>query len=184
MKLRLLMLAGILCGAVPACADAGSATITLSGSVDKACHIGAPSTTSIPLGALAATDTGALAPVTAPSVTIAGSWCNTGSTVGVIATPLVAQHYSGVPTSGFTKAVDYTATASGWTATPASYVITSDESGTVTSSTTPASQPATTPAASDIIISLSNFVSPVAGDRLVADTNYSGTITVTLAVSP
>jgi hypothetical protein len=182
MKLRLILLAGLALGAVPAFGD-NTATITVTGSVGNACHMGTPASSTISLGALAAQSDGTLASITAPTTTINGSWCNTGSVIGVIATPLVAQSATGTPPTGFTKAVNYTASASGWTATPASFTTTGDVSGSG-NSTTPGTQTATAPDAQTITVNLSNFLTPAAGERLVADANYSGTITVTLAVSP
>lgn len=182
MQLRLLLLAGVMLGAVPAFADGGTVSITLTGSVEKACHIGAPASATINLGNLASTSDGTLlTTITAPSTTIPESWCNTGSVIGVIATPLVAQGLSGTPPSGFTQAVNYTAAASGWTATPASFTTTGDVSGGG-NGTTPGTQTVSAPVAQTITVNLSNFASPSSGLRLVAAATYSGTITITLTV--
>lgn len=181
--LRRSLFAGLILLAAPAFADGDSATITLTGSVDKACHMGSPSSSTISLGALAAQSDGTLASITVSPVTISGSWCNAGSTIGIIGTPIIAQSYTGAPPSGFTKAVNYSLTASGWTTTAAVFVTTGDSSGGG-SGTTPTTQPAISPVAQNITVGLSNFATPAAGLRLVADPNYSGTITVTLSVTP
>lgn len=187
MKLRLLLLAGLAFAAAPAFADGtgppASATITLSGSVGVACHMGSPSDSTINVGTLANLADGTLAPISPQSTTITDSWCNTGSTIGIIAGPLLAQNYTGAPPAGFTKAVNYTAAASGWTSNPASFTTTADTSGGG-NGTTPGSQSTSDPAAQTITVGVSNFATPGADSRLVADPNYSGTITVTLAVTP
>lgn len=181
MRLRLLLLGGAMLAA-PALADGNSTAITLTGNVDKACHIGSPSTLSVSLGNLAnASDGTLLTSIPLSDTTISDSWCNTGSTIGVLATPLVALGYSGAPPSGFTKAVNYTAAASGWSPTAASFTTNAIADGSGSGST-PATQSAGNPVAQTITVSLSSFHSPSSGLRLVADTNYSGTITITLTV--
>ncbi len=131
------------------------------------------------VGMLANLSDGTLAPISTQTTTIAGSWCNTGSTISVLAGPLVAQGYVGAPPAGFTKAVNYMATASGWTPVPASFTTTGDTSGGG-SGTTPGSQSSADPAAQTITVQVSSFATPGTGNRLVADPNYSGTITITL----
>jgi hypothetical protein len=185
MKLRLAVLAGLALAAVPAFGDPpASASITVTGSVGNACHMGTPTSSTLSLGALAAQSDGTLAAISpAPSTTITGSWCNAGSTIGVLATPLIAQHFAGAPSAGFTKAVNYKAAASGWTATPATFTTTGDVSGGG-NSTTPGTQTAGSPVAETVTVALSDFASPVSGYRLVADSNYSSTITITLTAGP
>jgi hypothetical protein len=73
--------------------------------------------------------------------------------------------------------VDYTATASGWTTTPASFT-------TSLANNTAATQSRSTPFSGDIAVAIANF-GTTGGNalRLVADTNYRGTVTVTLAAA-
>jgi hypothetical protein len=182
MKLRLILLAGLAFGAVPAFGTGPppvSAIVTLTGSVGIACHLGSPGESTLNVGTLANQADGTLAPISPQSTTIADSWCNAGSTISVLADPLVAQSYAGTPPAGFTKAVNYTATASGWAPTPASFTTTGDTSGGG-NGTTPGSQSTDDPVAQTITVEVSSFATPSAGNRLVADPNYSGTITITL----
>ena len=186
MNLRLLLLAGMaLAAAPPAFGDGTPATasITILGSAAQMCHLGSASTTTLDVGTLANLSDGTLAPVADKSTTINDSWCNTASTIGILATPLVAQGYSGSPPSGFTKAVNYTAAASGWTSPSASFTTTGDTSGGGSGST-PGTANATDPVAQQITVTVSAFATPGTGNRLVADANYTGTITVTLGVKP
>jgi hypothetical protein len=169
MRLGLLLLAP-LAALLPAAAMAdSSATVTITGSVAVACHLGSPANSTIAVGTLSNLSDGTLAAIGPQSTTIADSWCNTGSTISLSATPLVAQSFSGAPPSGFTKAVNYTATASGWTSTPPSFA-----------TPTPASQTSNNPVAQTITVGVSAFATPSAGNRLVADPVYSGLITITL----
>src|SRR3569833_3613428 len=114
MRLRLLLL-GPLAALLPAVAMAdGSATVTVTGSGGVACHLSAPSVSSLSVGTLANLSDGTLAPITPQSITISDSWCNTGSTISVSATPMVAQSFSGAPPAGLTKAVNFFVLVSGW----------------------------------------------------------------------
>jgi len=187
MNLRLLLLAGVTLAAIPAFGEDSapvSATITVTASVGNICHLGTPANSTIELGALAAESDGSLVPISPPSTAIQGSWCNAGSTISVFATPLIAQNYgAGAPPANFTKAVNFKVTASGWTSPAAFYTTTGDVSGSQ-SNVTPGTASASIPVAQTITVDLSNFASPVAGYRLVADTNYSSTITVTLTAAP
>ena len=185
MNLRLLLLAGLALAAAPPAFGDGTATstITITGSAAQACHLGAASNSTLNVGTLANLADGTLAPVADRSTTIDGSWCNTASTLSIIAQPLVAQHYSGSPPAGFTKAVNYTAAASGWTSPSASFTTTGDRSGGG-NGTTPGTADSADPVAQQISVTVSTFATPSAGDRLVADAEYSGQITVTLAVKP
>jgi len=180
MRLRLLLL-GPLAALLPAVAMAdGSATVTVTGSVGVACHLSAPSVSSLSVGTLANLSDGTLAPITPQSITISDSWCNTGSTISVSATPMVAQSFSGAPPAGFTKAVNYTATATGWTPTPPSFTTTGDTSGNVSGSPAPGTATSNDPVAQTITVGVGSFTTPAAGNRLVADPVYSGQVTITL----
>jgi len=130
------------------------------------------------LGVLIDTSTGRLrSDLSVPPKTISGSFCNARSVITVSATRMRAQSFSGSLPSGFSNAVDYQATASGWTDTPAVYA-----TGSV--SNTAASQIQPLPFTGDITISLSDFTT-TGGNllRLVSDPLYQGTVTVTLTVA-
>jgi hypothetical protein len=147
-------------GTAPAMCFAG--TVTGNGNYD--------------LGVLIDTSTGQLrTDLSAPPKVLVGSFCTGRSTITVAATPLAAQNSTVAPPSGFSRQVNYTATATGWTTTPASYT------------TGAAAQPAATQTRAsaftgDITVAISDF-STSGGQslRLVADDNYLGLVTVTIA---
>lgn len=179
MKLRLLLLTGMV--VVPAFGGTSdTTTITLTGKADPVCHVGSPSDIALNVGMLVNLSDGTLAPITSQPVKIEGSWCNTGSKIGILATPLVAQG-APPPPPGWTKAVNYTATATGWGSATPSFTTTADSSGGG-SGTTPVQQTVGDPTAATITVNVSGFATPSAGDRLVANSNYSGQISVTLTV--
>jgi hypothetical protein len=127
------------------------------------------------LGVLVDTSTGLLrTDLAAPAKTITGSFCSARSTINVDADPMLAQNFTAAPPTGFSRRVDYTATASGWTVTPARFDTASAVNGAAT-------QSRDTAFTGDITVALGNF-STGGGNalRLVADTNYLGTVTVTL----
>jgi hypothetical protein len=164
----------------PSLADS-TTSIQVQGSVAKACVMGTPAASTLSLGSLIDPATGKLlASIPAASTTITGSWCNTASTISVSASPLVAQSFTGTLPSGFTKAVNYTAEAAGWTAASASFTTSGDTTGGGNSAVAGAAN-ATDPEAATITVNVSNFTTPGTASRLVGDPNYSGAITVTLA---
>ncbi|HEY1836181.1 MAG TPA: hypothetical protein VGG36_00870 [Rhizomicrobium sp.] len=160
-----------------------TATVTLTGSIGNACHMGDLSSSQISVGTLTNSSDGTLAAISgSPNTTITGSWCNVGSKITISALPMVAQGYSGSPPSGFTKAVNYTATESGWGAPTPSDTSQGTTSGADSGSHS-GSADVGTAEANTITVTLSNFTAPVSGSRLVADNNYQGTITVTLTAA-
>jgi hypothetical protein len=179
---HLLLIAPLVLGlAGPALADPATATITVTGEVSGTCHLGTPSDATLSLGSLVNSADGTLNPsIPNVSTTIPGSWCNTGSIISVSATPLVAQGFSGSPPAGFTKAVNYTASASGWAGSAATFTTAGNTSGVVTGTPAPGSQTQADPAANVITVGLSAYASPSSTARLVADPHYQGVITVTL----
>ncbi|WP_236643601.1 hypothetical protein [Flavisphingopyxis soli] len=127
------------------------------------------------LGVLVDTSTGFLrTDLSAPAKTISGSFCSIRSTIRVDATPIAAQTFTAAPPAGFARTVDFTATASGWTTTPARYA--------TGSATHPdATQTRSTAFTGDISVALSQFATGGGATlRLVADPTYLGTVTVTL----
>jgi hypothetical protein len=154
--------------------------LSVVGHAPGACTLGVAGNKTLNIGEMVDPTTGELANITnPPSTSIAGSWCNTASTLTVLATPLVAQSFVGAPPSGFTKAVNYTATVSAWTTNPATFATNGDVSG-VQHNNSPGSQSQSSPSSATMVVSIGSFASPGAGDFLVADPNYNGTITITL----
>jgi hypothetical protein len=129
------------------------------------------------LGILIDVSTGFLLPtLSAPPKTLTGAFCNGGSTINISATPIVAQTIGDSP-SGYSNEVDFTATASGWTTTPASF-------STATGATGQASQTRPTPFSGDIVVAIGDFSTSGGGSlRMVADPVYQGTVTVTLTIA-
>jgi hypothetical protein len=130
------------------------------------------------VGVMIDTATGLLRPdLSAPPKVLTGTQCSSRSLLTIAATTMTAQAFTATPPAGFSRAVDYTATASGWTPTSASY-------STGSSVNAAATQVRETPGAADITISLSNFAT-TGGDALhpVADDTYQGAVVVTLAAA-
>lgn len=182
MKRLIATVALALAAASPALAQSTATTgpLPVTGNVPALCSAGTVTggNSVFGLGVMIDTSTGfMLNNLSAPNKIVAGSFCNFRSTISVSATPMTAQSFVGAPPAGFANAVNFTATASGWTTTPASTT-------TGAASNPAATQLRLTPFSGDISIGVSGF-SPVGGTglRLVSDPAYSGTVTVTLAVS-
>lgn len=130
------------------------------------------------VGVMVDTATGLLRPdLSAPPKVLTGTQCSSRSQLTIAATTMTAQAFTTTPPPGFSRGVDYTATASGWTPTSARYA-------TGSSVNTGATQIRETAGAADITISLSNFAT-AGGDALhpVADDTYQGAVVVTLAAA-
>lgn len=154
-----------------------SPNMPVSGNVPTLCSVGGVGGQgSFPLGVLIDTATGKMrAGLSAPNQTITGSWCNAPSTVSISATQLSAVNFTATPPAGFSRSLNYTATASGFSALPASFT-------TGATTNTIATRQAAGPVTGPITIAVS-AVTPVGNDPfLVADTSYQGVITITLAV--
>ena len=165
---------------LPAMAFAGVSTVAVNGEVSTQCSGGIVQggDSVFALGVMVDTATDLLLDnLSAPPKTIIGAFCNSASTITVAATPMTPAEFTGAPPSGFSDAVDYTTTASGWTTHPA--VFTTDA----------ASNPNATqkePAAFSGVITVAvSAFTPVGGSalRMVADPNYVGRITITLAAA-
>lgn len=128
------------------------------------------------LGVLIDTSTGLLrTDLSAPDKILTGSFCSARSTINVDAEAMTAQNFTATPPAGFSRTVNYVATASGWTVTPASF----DTALAVNSAATQSRDTAFT---GDITVGLSDFATGGGSAlRLVADTDYLGTVIVTLA---
>lgn len=176
----LLASSALIAATAPAMAqDSASAAknFAVSGTVPALC-IGGTATggdETFDLGVLIDTTTGFLrTDLAAAPKTLTGSFCTARSTIAIAATPLLAQNFTATPPAGFSRSVDFTATASGWTATPASFA-------TGASTNPAATQSRTTAFSGPITVGIGSF-STTGGSalRLVSDTAYRGAVTVTL----
>lgn len=182
---KLLGTLGLALALAPAAAfaatDTDSKDVNITGTVAALCVLGAPSDATVDLEQMAETSgsrVGRLKSISQKDVTLADSFCNfANSAVTVTATALVADD-TNAPPSGFVRAINYTATATGWTSPNAAVTTADDGTGTSTSTSgTGGTQP--TPKLSDIVLSLSDFTAP--GDKLLVFGDYNTTVTVTLA---
>ncbi|MBI1684318.1 hypothetical protein [Caulobacter hibisci] len=128
------------------------------------------------VGVMIDTATGLLLPnLTAPPKVLTGTQCGAPSQLTISATQMTAQAFTTTPPDGFSRAVDYTATASGWTPTDASFA-----TGAVANAA--ATQTRDSGGSGQITISLSSFATAGGPSlRPVADDAYRGAIVVTLA---
>lgn len=177
----LAVLASGVAGAALAQDNTDSETVPITGNVSQLCVLGDPSQASIDLGELIDTSgarIGRLTTIANQQVSLPGSFCNfAGSAVTVSATALLANDTSAVQT-GFARAVNFTATASGWASSDAETSTGASADGsTPTSETTGATQD--TPLLNDIELALSAFSVP--GDNLLVSGGYNGSVTITLA---
>lgn len=129
-------------------------------------------------GVLVDTTTGLLRDdLSAPPQAMGGAFCSARSTITVEATAMEAQNYLATPPGGFSRSVDYLATASGWSPTDAMF-------DTAAAANPNASQIRDSAFTGDISVVVSDLAT-TGGDtlRLVADTEYRGTVVVTLAAA-
>jgi hypothetical protein len=173
---------------VPAAAIAQEAEPTSSdsesfqviGTVPALCSIGIPDNSGaiFDLGVLVDTTTGLLrTDLSAPDKILAGAFCASRSTIEISATPMQAQNFSGAAPVGFSNAVNYVATASGWTATPASF-------DTASATNPGALQVRASAFTGDISVGISDFATAGGATLLpVADDEYMGQVVVTLSAS-
>jgi hypothetical protein len=175
---------GALGAASSALAAGSTATVgpmNVTGNVPALCTGGTVGndTTVFAIGTLIDTGTGLLLPnLSAPDKTVNGSFCNTRSTITVSATRMAAQSFTGTPPTNFSRQVDFTATASGWTTTAAVF------STVAGAGNAGASQTQNNAFTGPITIGVSNFATTGGPSlRLVSDLNYVGTVTVVLTVA-
>jgi hypothetical protein len=189
MKRLLLTLAGLgalaLAGHASAATDTDSKTVGIVGTVANLCVLGSPSSTSVDLGQMVDTSgahVGRITTIGNQTVTLPGSFCNfAGTTLTVQATALTAADAT-PPSSGFSRAVNYTSTVSNWAATNAVATTTASLGGAgagVTVTGSGSNQAA--PKLSDLSLVLSGFTVP--SDLLLVSGGYSGSVTVTLGPS-
>ncbi|MFL6862426.1 MAG: hypothetical protein ACJ8DZ_05445 [Allosphingosinicella sp.] len=130
------------------------------------------------VGTLIDTSTGFLLPnLSAPDKVLHGAFCSSRSTITVDATPMTARNATGVPAAGFSRTVNFTATASGWTSVAATFV-------TGAATHPGAVQTRATGFTGDIVVGIGAFETGGGNTlRLVADPRYEGSVTVTLAIA-
>jgi hypothetical protein len=176
--LALIVLAAFHAPAIAQTTETG--TVAVEGQVRPVCILGNPNPALVNLGQLSASSgprTGRIAVLPAQSVILPASYCNfAGSVVTVRATALTSSDTS-APQPGFSRAVNYTATATNWasggsTATSAAL----RDGSTATTNGAGATQPL--PKVADVTLTLSSFTAP--GDLILVAGNYSGTVVVTL----
>lgn len=171
--------------AVPGLALAESQTVTVNGSVAKACVLGAPANATLNIGALT-NASGQLRPeltgsTPAVQTTIASAWCNTPSVMSVKASPLTMVATPSFPQQpGFARSVTYTATISNWSAPLTNRPLAADNSVSVNAAGAQAATPS-------LGIAFSNLAPLVGGSEdanaLIEAGNYSTTIQITLAAA-
>jgi len=166
-------------GAASAQTTATSGPFPVTGNVPALCAAGTngSGSGSFDLGVLVNTSTGLLRnDLAAPPKVLTGAFCSSASTITVNATPLLSVNNVAAAPSGFSRTVNFTATAAGWTATAATFT-------TGAASNPGAVQTRGTAFTGDITVSIGAF-STGGGNalRLVADPAYLGSVTVTLAV--
>ena len=182
MKTSMLAFVGVLALTFPGLAqaqsrDTSTKTVNIVGTAPAMCFAGTLSGSgNYDLGVLIDTTTGQLRnDLSAPAQLLVGSFCTGRSTITVAATPLEAQNFTAAAPSGFSRQVDYTATASGWTVTPASYT-------TSAASNPAATQTRPTAFSGDVTVAISGFATTGGQNlRLIADNSYRGVVTVTIA---
>jgi hypothetical protein len=187
----LLAMALVATAAAPtlAWADGGTtATLTVTGDVAQACSLASLSGDGsfvVGGGNLLDPTTGQLKSglTTNGNQTITGSWCNGASTITVTATPLQQTTFSGAPPNGFSKSVNFTATASGWGANNVVVATAGDASG-LNPTTNSGSQTVGTAASSTITVGLGSFVTGGSATNKLVAGNYTGSVVITLATSP
>lgn len=115
--------------------------------------------------------------LSAPPKVLHGTFCSSRSTITVSASPLVAQAFTTTPPAGFSKTVNFTATAAGWTPNPAAFT-------TGAAANPNAVQTRNTGFTGDITVSIGNFTTGGGPTlRLVEDPLYQGAVVVTLAAA-
>ena len=115
--------------------------------------------------------------LSAPPKILHGTFCTSRSTITVAATPLVAQAFTTTPPAGFSRTVNFTATAAGWTPNPAVFT-------TGAAANPNAVQTRNTGFTGDITVSIGSFTTGGGPTlRLVEDPLYQGSVVVTLAAA-
>lgn len=183
---KLIRLAAVLSAIAPAAAmaatDTDSKDVGITGTVAALCVLGKPDTALVDLEQLvntAGAGVGRLRTISTQTVTLPDSFCNfANSAVSVEATALKANDTNPPPT-GFARAINFTATASGWNSALDAAATTNDSGNGLSLPVTGTGATQLTPKLADIVLNLSNF--QVQGDKLLVSGDYNTTVTVTLS---
>lgn len=178
-KLVLGLIAGAAAAPLSAQSTVTSQPFEVTGNVPGLCSIGSLGTDDgiFALGTLIDLSNGRLRnDLAAPLKVLADAFCTSRSSIKIEAMPLESQNSDDAP-EGFARSVNFTATASGWTETAASYDIAATTNPAATQARTSAFQ-------GDISVAIDNFRTQ-GGDNLllIADPSYLGSVVVTLTAS-
>lgn len=166
---------------LPASAQAAAdGNVAVDGRVAPVCILGDPNPATVNLGQISAASgprTGRVAAIAPRTVVLPTSRCNFAGTVVTVRTSALIVADPAAPQTGFTRAVNYTATAHGWSGGPSAATSGALRDGSNPAATgTGAVQPL--PSMADLSVTLSNFSTP--GDSFLVAGNYSGTVVITL----
>lgn len=157
-----------------------TSTVTITGEVEEACTLGAPTLTELNLGDITGAD-GRLAPGLTQSTTINVAWCNTPSEMTLAAEPLSLVTPPGYTTpTGFSRLITYDATIGGWAEALAHRPLAGDLSNSVAASTAWAADPLQISISS--LATLNSDGSAEAPTAFVEAGEYSATVTISLAI--
>ncbi len=182
-------LTGLMFALAPAAAmaqvsDTDEGEVAINGTVAPLCILGDPDPALVDLGQMAETSgarVGRITVISSRTVTLPDSFCNFAGSVVTIAAGALLSDDATVPEPGFARAVNYTASATGWASGASSATTSALANGASAEATgTGAVQPL--PHMADIEVALSGFSVP--GDGYMVTGNYSGLVTVTLGPAP
>jgi len=170
--------------AVPAMAQEGGSTsdtaqVNVTGNVASLCILGDPTNPNVDLGQMVNTSgarVGKIATIGQQTSNLPNSFCNFAGTQLTVTTAALLGP-AGTPPTGFARAVNYTATATGWAAPDAAATSAAAFDG-ATPSASNSGGTQNGPRVNDILVTLTNFTVPL--DRLLVAGAYSGTVTITL----
>lgn len=167
------------------------ARINVNANADRGCFLGQPSATGFPLGVIidqSGVNAGRLrAGLTSSAVTLPDSWCNfPDNALTLRATPMSATSAPATPPSGFSRLVNYRATAANWQRNGSTIAVTTVGSANAVSGSAEASGQGVEAQyrVADIVVQLDQFIA--AGTTLgqsplmVASTSYQGAVIVSL----
>lgn len=173
---------------LPAAAQSvAEGNVGVDGRVAPVCILGDPNPATVNLGQLSASSgprTGRVAAIANRTILLPASYCNFAGSVITVRTTALIVNDPAAPPAGFTRAVNYTGSVTGWASGSAAATSAALRDGSnATASGTGAVQPL--PKIADVTLTLSSFTTP--GDGFLVAGNYSGTVVVTLgpqAVAP
>ena len=184
MKHSLLLALPLAALAVPAAAQEGGSNsdtgqVSVTGNVASLCILGDPSVPNVDVLQMVNTSgnrVGKIRTIGNQTSNLPNSFCNFAGTQLTVTTAALLGP-AGTPPSGFARAVNYTATATGWAAPNAAATSAGGFDGSSpNASNTGGTQ--NSPRVNDILVTLSNFTVPE--DRLLVAGQYGGTVTITL----